>query len=118
MHRTFWERFRYLAIYKCRECQNTQVAARPSSFHLGLCCRCPKCGTYRVVRLKQRDHIDFMHTGLLNALERLAGGRLHHCRYCRLQFYDRRRHLASEVPGTPPADQEPVAAGQDAGSET
>jgi len=37
-----------------------------------------------------------MYTGLLNMLERMAGGRLHHCRYCRIQFWDRRR-LAAEV---------------------
>jgi hypothetical protein len=37
-----------------------------------------------------------MYTGLLNLLERMAGGKLYHCRYCRIQFWDRRR-LASEV---------------------
>jgi hypothetical protein len=36
-----------------------------------------------------------MHTGFLNFLERRFGGRLYHCRYCRIQFYDRRM-LASE----------------------
>ena len=37
-----------------------------------------------------------MHTGMLNTLERMVGGKLFHCRYCRLQFWDRRR-LQSEV---------------------
>jgi hypothetical protein len=63
---------------------------------MGKSARCPKCGTFRLVRLKEPDHIDKQHTGLLNFLERLAGGRLYHCRYCRVQFFDRRR-LASEV---------------------
>jgi hypothetical protein len=32
-----------------------------------------------------------MHTGFLNWLEKIAGKRtLFHCRWCRLQFYDRR----------------------------
>jgi len=32
-----------------------------------------------------------MFSGALNTLERLAGGRLHHCCFCRIQFYDRRK---------------------------
>jgi hypothetical protein len=57
-----------------------------------------------VVRLKERDRIDRLHTGLLNMLERLAGGnRLHHCRWCRIQFFDRRK-LASEMPAPKPDD--------------
>jgi DNA-directed RNA polymerase subunit RPC12/RpoP len=53
--------------------------------------RCPVCGSYRVVKLKHPDRIDRMHTGFLNLLERIAGkGQLFHCRWCRLQFYDRR----------------------------
>jgi hypothetical protein len=44
------------------------------------------------VRLKQPDKIDRKHGGFLNLLERIAGGgRLFHCRWCRLQFFDRRR---------------------------
>jgi hypothetical protein len=57
-----------------------------------------------VVRLKERDRIDRVHGGVLNLLERLAGGgKLHHCRWCRLQFYDRRQ-LASEVTASKPSE--------------
>jgi hypothetical protein len=32
-----------------------------------------------------------MHSGFLNLMEKIAGNsRLYHCRWCRLQFYDRR----------------------------
>jgi hypothetical protein len=31
-----------------------------------------------------------MEGGLLHLLERMATSQLYHCRYCRLQFYDRR----------------------------
>jgi hypothetical protein len=56
------------------------------------------CGSYRVSKLKTPDRIDRFHGGLLNLLERFAsGGRLIHCRWCRLQFYDR-RPLATEIP--------------------
>jgi DNA-directed RNA polymerase subunit RPC12/RpoP len=96
VHRTFLERFRYLAIYECRQCHAEDRVPRAHQLHLGNSARCPKCGTYRIVRLREPDRIDAAQTGLLNLLERLNGGRLYHCRYCRLQFWDRRR-LLSEV---------------------
>jgi hypothetical protein len=46
--------------------------------------------------LKERDRIDAMQTGPVNLLKRLARGKLVHCRWCRLQFYDR-RPLSSET---------------------
>jgi DNA-directed RNA polymerase subunit RPC12/RpoP len=91
VHRTLVERFSYLAIYECKTCHAEDNLPRAYQLHRGKSARCPKCGTYRLVRLKQPDSIDPMHTGLLNLAERVAGGRLHHCRYCRIQFYDRRR---------------------------
>jgi hypothetical protein len=44
-----------------------------------------------------------MHTGLLHLFERLAGGRLYHCCFCRLQFYDRRRMRGATSPMSAPA---------------
>ena len=96
VHRTFFERFTYMAIYACRGCDAETYYPRRYTYHFGPHCRCPHCGTFRVTRLKAPDKIDRMHTGLLNMIERMASGRLFHCRYCRIQFFDRRR-LASEV---------------------
>jgi DNA-directed RNA polymerase subunit RPC12/RpoP len=96
VHRTFFERFSYMAIYQCRDCQREEFLPRHYMLHFGPKCRCPRCGTERVIRLKERDKIDPLHTGFLNFTERVAGGKLHHCRYCRIQFYDR-RPLASEL---------------------
>ncbi len=94
-----------MAIYECRKCQREEFAPRRFRYHLGPTCRCPVCGTYRVVSLKQPDKIDGKHGGLLNLLERLAGkGRLFHCRWCRLQFFDR-RGLAAEVKRAAPMAQ-------------
>ena len=90
VHRNILERFQYLALYECRECAIEAPVPRPYTYHLGLQCRCPKCGTYRLTRLKERDRIDGMHGGFLNFLKRIAGGNLMHCPFCRLQFYDRR----------------------------
>lgn len=97
VHRTFVERFSYMAIYECPKCEREELVPRRFRYHLGDTSRCPLCGTYRVVRLKQPDKIDRMHGGFLNLVERVMGkGKLFHCRWCRLQYYDR-RSLASEV---------------------
>jgi DNA-directed RNA polymerase subunit RPC12/RpoP len=91
IHRSFVERFSYMAIYECRECKDISSVPRQFRYHLGHLPRCPKCGTLRIVKLRSRDHIDPLHTGILNFLEHLVGGGLHHCKFCRLQFYDRRK---------------------------
>ena len=113
VHRTLMERFNYLAIYECKECHAEDNLPRTHKLHLGKKARCPKCGTYRIVRLKEPDTIDKMHTGLWNLLERMVGGRLHHCRYCRIQFWDRRR-LSTEVD----ADEALVAVEEEHSAET
>jgi hypothetical protein len=58
------------------------------------------------VKLKSRDRIDPLETGFLNFIEHLLGGGLYHCKFCRLQFYDRRKlpeRLPVHVPETPEA---------------
>ncbi len=106
VHRTFLERFSYMAIYQCRRCSREESIPRRFRHHFGKECRCPRCGTYRVSRLKARDKIDPMQTGFLNFLERLAGGTLHYCCFCRLQFYDRRPMAPRSAvqPGAEPDD--------------
>ena len=103
VHRTFWQRFTQMAMYECKGCRKVDSAPRRYTFHFGPECRCPKCGTYRVSCLKERDQIDPFHHGFLGFVERLRGGRLHHCRYCRVQFFDR-RPLASESKRSATAD--------------
>jgi DNA-directed RNA polymerase subunit RPC12/RpoP len=104
-----------MAVYECRTCKREEFAPRRFRYHFGPSCRCPLCGTYRVVRLKQPDKIDRMHGGFLNFLERLISkGRLFHCRWCRLQFYDRRR-LATQPDAGPPVDPAVPAAEKTAG---
>jgi DNA-directed RNA polymerase subunit RPC12/RpoP len=113
VHRRFFERFGYLAIYACKECQNEEFVPRRYKYHFGPHARCPNCGTLRIVKLKEPDKIDPMHVGFLNFLERMFGGRLFHCRYCRCQFYDRRRTAAeTPVPATKPVADPPVTSPQ------
>ncbi len=82
-----------MAKYRCRECQSTESLPRPFRFHFGKRCRCHRCGTFRITKLKVRDKIDPMERGFLNILERWAGGKLYHCKFCRIQFWDRRKYV-------------------------
>ncbi len=102
VHRSFFERFRYFAIYHCKSATQRSTLRAILQYRFGPYARCPRCGTYRLSKLKERDRIDPMNTGFLNLLERMAGGRLFHCRFCRVQFYDRRSR-ASDSPEDQPA---------------
>jgi len=112
VHRTFWERVGYMARYECRACKREEYAPRRYRYHFGPHCRCPICGTYRVAKLKQRDRIDKMQTGFLNLMERIASkGQLFHCRWCRLQFFDRRPMSADATRPQETASEQAAAAG-------
>ena len=95
VHRTFAERFFYMGIFKCPQCKEVKRIARRYTHYLGEHTRCPLCGTYRLRVLVERDHIDRMLKTPMNVWHRMMGGKLYHCRYCRVQFYDR-RPLAEE----------------------
>jgi DNA-directed RNA polymerase subunit RPC12/RpoP len=90
VHRTFLEHFTYLAVYECEKCETEEFVPRRYTYHLGPAVRCPRCGSGRPSKLRERDQIDRMDHSLLNLLEWLARGKLYHCCFCRLQFYDRR----------------------------
>jgi len=108
VHRTFLERFSYMAIYECQKCEREEFVPRRFRYHMGPSCRCPVCGSHRVSRLKAPDRIDRFHGGFLNLMERIASrGKLFHCRWCRLQFYDR-RPLLTELPRTGQQPMEPA----------
>jgi hypothetical protein len=98
-----------MGIYECRDCDTEKFYPRRYMYHFGPHCRCPYCGTFRVTRLKAPDKIDRVHTGFLNFLEKQFGGRLHHCRFCRMQFYDRRILTSEDITGTTQEGPEPTS---------
>jgi len=109
IHRTLVERFSYLAIFQCCVCEREQHMPRPFRLHFGPHARCPKCGTFRLTRLGEPDGIDRIQGGLFSLFERLCHGNLFHCRFCRVQFYDRRPQAPPasaprDEPATPPRD--------------
>jgi len=84
-------------MYECGQCHTRKPEPRWYALFLGDYPRCPRCGTYRLTRLVERDKIDQMLKGPLNYLQFLCGADLYHCRYCRVQFYDVRKPVAPEV---------------------
>jgi len=52
---------------------------------------CPECGTTRLKKLTKPDRIDRVSGLPWSKIHRFFGGRLYHCLFCRLQFYDCRR---------------------------
>jgi hypothetical protein len=95
VHRTLTERFFYMGVFECPQCKEIKRVARRFTYYLGERARCPLCGTFRLRALLEKDHIDRMLKSPVSVLQRVFGGRLYHCRYCRAQFYDR-RPLAEE----------------------
>lgn len=76
-------------------------------YHFGGGPRCPQCGSFRISKLRAPDRIDPMRSGFLNLMERLGHGKLYHCRFCRVQFYDRREPEANETPAVSTPAQRP-----------
>lgn len=95
IHRTLWERFLYVGIFECQRCKTIRTVPRRYTFYLSPAPRCPRCGTFQLRRLAQRDPVDKFHHHPWTMLQRILGGKLYHCRYCRVQFYDRRRRDSS-----------------------
>ena len=96
IHRSFAERFFYMGVLEFPQCNEVRRIARRYTYYFADQARCPLCGTFRLRMLTQKDHIDRMLKSPVNAWHKMMGGRLYHCRYCRVQFYDK-RSLAEET---------------------
>jgi hypothetical protein len=70
--------------------------------------KCPQCHSVDLTVLRRRDGVDRMRSGIINLFNKVAGGKLYHCWFCRLQFYDvRRTYNTGRKPGRnllPPPD--------------
>jgi hypothetical protein len=88
IHRTFRQKLVYMAIYRCRDCGRLKARQRRFMFYFAKENTCPLCGTRRLRRLNEPDHIDRMHWNLFKPFRRWMDVRIYHCRYCRIQFYD------------------------------
>jgi hypothetical protein len=90
LHRTRWQKILFQSMFKCAKCGEPEPVPRKYTFLFGLHARCPSCGTGKLTRMAGRDRIDRMFHNPFSYLQRAFGGKLFHCSYCRLQFYDLR----------------------------
>jgi hypothetical protein len=108
VRRTFREKFVYHSVQKCKKCGKRETRDQWFLFLFGRTSRCPRCGSFRVEKLRGVDHIDPMYRNPLSYLQKWFGGNLHWCPFCRLQFYDVRKK-APTIRRAPPVT-ETVAA--------
>ena len=109
VQRKFVERFAYQAIFRCRECGKRRTERQWYLFLLGGLSTCPQCGTHKLKRLTSIDRIDSMYSTPFSYLQKYFGANLHHCGYCRLQFYDYRKREADLDRGVTPTAQRDTA---------
>lgn len=64
--------------------------------------QCPRCHTLKVSRRIAPDKIDPVIKTFSSVIQGLLGGRLYHCNYCRIQFYDLRHSMKNAPTGTQP----------------
>ena len=85
------QRLWYEAVFECRECHSRVTHPRGFMWYFADVTRCPHCGTERLRRISRPDHIDRMFWNFYYPLRFMSGLRLYHCRFCRIQFYDKER---------------------------
>ena len=88
--RRFLDRLRYLEAYRCTGCGARYHVTLSSRLALARYAKCPKCRYQVITPMKRIDKIDKMRGGIFNMIHRVFGGKLYHCWFCRLQFYDLR----------------------------
>ena len=49
---------------------------------------CPMCGTSQLRLRRTVDRIDTLSSSVLSRMKKMLGAELHHCEFCRFQFYD------------------------------
>src|SRR5882724_1760621 len=111
VRRTFLERFIYHAVSMCKKCGRREAQDQWFLFLLGAKSRCPRCGSYRVEKLRGVDHIDPMYKNPLSYIQKYLGAKVHWCPFCRLQFYDLRQKIPTvkREPPTSPISTDPAA---------
>jgi DNA-directed RNA polymerase subunit RPC12/RpoP len=93
------ERIRYAEAYRCKDCGLRLKISVRSRVADARYTKCPKCRCHDLSILKKVDKIDTMRKSIWSYLNRFLGGKLYHCWFCRLQFYDLRprKHLVRPV---------------------
>jgi len=102
IHRGFFHRRVYSALYACRDCHSYVGHFHPFllstyRFIFSRYTRCIRCGSDNVHRMYKRDRIDNFSKNPLSWLQRFLAAPLNKCPACRLQYYDWRRPRPSDL---------------------
>jgi hypothetical protein len=97
-HRKWYQRFVYKQLLQCRKCGVDAQVPREFTLKPTALVQCPRCHTHKVSRRIAPDKIDPVIKSFSSVVQGLLGGRLYHCNYCRIQFYDL-RHTMKPAPG-------------------
>jgi hypothetical protein len=90
VRRTLAEKLSSSTVFECGQCGERQSCGGWLLIDHSEHACCPSCGSYRVSLRQTPDKIDQMYSSPSNFMNRMLGGALFKCRYCRLQFYDQR----------------------------
>ena len=101
VRRTLPQKLIYHAVLRCKKCGRRETRDQWYLFLFGRKSRCPRCGSFRVEKLRGVDHIDPMYKNPLSYLQKFFGAGLHWCPFCRLQFYDLRKKSPTLKRGVP-----------------
>ena len=116
VRRSFGEKFFYHAVLRCRSCGIRETRDQWYLFLFGRKSRCPRCGSFRVEKLRGIDKVDPMYKNPLSYMQKWLRGELHWCPFCRLQFYDIRKKMPFERRRPPLRAPETADAGQASGT--
>ena len=94
-HRRLWEKPIYSVVFKCRACDSRVGAKRNLFQYFGGHAKCPRCGTEEIKQRSKPDRIDRLVKTPISVFQSLTGGKLYHCLFCRIQFYDLRHQRSS-----------------------
>jgi len=95
-HRKWYQRFVYRKVLQCRKCGGEEQTPREFTLKPAAFVECPRCHTHKVSRRIAPDKIDPVIKSLSSVMQGLLGGRLYHCNYCRIQFYDLRHSMKTQ----------------------
>ncbi len=106
-HRKWFQRFGYKQVFQCRQCGHDSLTPREFTLKPSAHVRCPRCHTLKVSRRIAPDKIDRVIKTFSSVVQGLLGGRLYHCVYCRIQFYDLRHSTKITPEKNSPAQDNP-----------
>ncbi len=107
-HRKWYQRFMYKQVLQCRKCGIDSQVPREFTLKPTAIVQCPRCHTQKVSRRIAPDKIDPVIKSFSSVVQGLLGGRLYHCNFCRIQFYDLRHTKRASPSRNEPQEQSSV----------